>query len=98
MPHLLTGVGLVAGLAKTGSSDRGTRQAILNYIKQHDLNPLQRSFKSRKDSDKYIEWLVTAISGLNYGNVSELFLTRIGLFVHLFLLLSVVFHSFSQKY
>lgn len=38
MPHMLTGVGLITGLAKTGSSDRGTRQAILNYIKQHDLN------------------------------------------------------------
>ena len=38
MPHMLTGVGLVTGLAKTGSSDRGTRQAILNYIRQHDLN------------------------------------------------------------
>lgn len=38
MPHLLTGVGLVTGLANTGSSDRGTRQAILNFIKQHELN------------------------------------------------------------
>ena len=38
MPHMLTGVGLVAGLANTGASDRGTRQAILNFIKQHDLN------------------------------------------------------------
>jgi len=38
MPHMLTGVGLVTGLAQTGSSDRGTRQALLNYIKQHDLN------------------------------------------------------------
>jgi flagellar P-ring protein FlgI len=38
MPHMLTGVGLVTGLPKTGSSDRGTRQAILNYIKQHNLN------------------------------------------------------------
>lgn len=38
MPHMLTGVGLITGLAKTGSADRGTRQAILNYIKQHDLN------------------------------------------------------------
>lgn len=38
MPHYLTGVGLVTGLAGTGSSDRGTRQAIINFIKQHDLN------------------------------------------------------------
>jgi len=38
MPHLLTGVGLVAGLPNTGASDRGTRQAILNFIKQNDLN------------------------------------------------------------
>jgi flagellar P-ring protein FlgI len=38
MPHLLTGVGLITGLSQTGASDRGTRQAILNYIKQHGLN------------------------------------------------------------
>lgn len=38
MPHYLTGVGLVTGLPGTGSSDRGTRQAMLNFIKQHDLN------------------------------------------------------------
>lgn len=38
MPHLLTGVGLVAGLPGTGASDRGTRQAILNFIKQNELN------------------------------------------------------------
>jgi flagellar P-ring protein precursor FlgI len=39
MPHMLTGVGLVSGLVPgQGASDRGTRQAILNFIKQHDLN------------------------------------------------------------
>lgn len=38
MPHYLTGIGLITGLPSGGSSDRGTRQAILNYIKQHDLN------------------------------------------------------------
>jgi len=38
MPYLVTGVGLVTGLSGTGSSDRGTRQAIINFIKQHDLN------------------------------------------------------------
>lgn len=38
MPHKLVGIGLVTGLAKTGSSDRGTRQAILNFVRQHDLN------------------------------------------------------------
>jgi flagellar P-ring protein precursor FlgI len=38
MPHLLTGTGLVTGLANTGSSDRGTRQAILNFVRQHGLN------------------------------------------------------------
>jgi flagellar P-ring protein precursor FlgI len=38
MPHFLTGIGLVTGLANTGASDRGTRQAILNFIKQHDIN------------------------------------------------------------
>jgi len=38
MPYKLTGVGLVSGLPGTGASDRGTRQAILNFIRQHDLN------------------------------------------------------------
>ena len=38
MPHQLVGVGLVTGLAKTGSSDRGTRQAILNLVRQLGLN------------------------------------------------------------
>lgn len=38
MPHLLTGIGLVTGLPNTGSSDRGTRQAILNFIKQNQMN------------------------------------------------------------
>ena len=38
MPYKLTGVGLVTGLPGTGASDRGTRQAILNFIRQHGLN------------------------------------------------------------
>jgi flagellar P-ring protein precursor FlgI len=38
MPHKLVGVGLVTGLAKTGSSDRGTRQAILNMLRKLNLN------------------------------------------------------------
>ena len=38
MPHLLTGVGLVTGLDGNGASDRGTRQAILNFIQRHGLN------------------------------------------------------------
>ena len=38
MPHLLNGLGVVTGLASTGSSDRATRQAILNFIRDHDLN------------------------------------------------------------
>lgn len=38
MPHLLVGVGLVTGLANTGSSDRGTRQALLNVVRQMGLN------------------------------------------------------------
>lgn len=38
MPHQLTGIGLVTGLPGTGSNDKGTRQALLNYIKRHDLN------------------------------------------------------------
>ncbi|MCR9244289.1 MAG: flagellar basal body P-ring protein FlgI [bacterium] len=38
MPHKLVGIGIVAGLAKTGSSDRGTRQAILNVARQLGLN------------------------------------------------------------
>lgn len=38
MPHQLTGIGLVTGLPGTGSNDKGTRQALINYIKRHDLN------------------------------------------------------------
>ncbi len=38
MPHQLFGIGLVTGLPKTGSSDRGTRQAILNVVRQLGLN------------------------------------------------------------
>lgn len=37
MPHQLVGVGIVTGLSK-GSSDRGTRQAIINIIRQNGLN------------------------------------------------------------
>ncbi|HEX5052302.1 MAG TPA: flagellar basal body P-ring protein FlgI [Planctomycetota bacterium] len=38
MPHQLIGIGIVSGLANTGSSDRGTRQAILNLVRQLGLN------------------------------------------------------------
>lgn len=38
MPHQLVGIGIVTGLKKTGSSDRGTRQAILNVVRQLGLN------------------------------------------------------------
>jgi flagellar P-ring protein precursor FlgI len=38
MPHKLVGIGLVTGLAKTGSSERGTRQALLNMIRKLGLN------------------------------------------------------------
>lgn len=38
MPHQLIGIGIVTGLANTGSSDRGTRQAILNVVRQLGLN------------------------------------------------------------
>jgi len=38
MPHQLLGIGIVTGLANTGSSDRGTRQAILNVVRQLGLN------------------------------------------------------------
>ncbi len=38
MPHMLVGVGLVTGLPKSGSSDRGTRQAMLNYVRALGLN------------------------------------------------------------
>ncbi len=37
MPHLLVGIGVVAGLGGTGASDRGTRQAILNVISDQGL-------------------------------------------------------------
>ena len=38
MPHLLVGVGIVTSLQGTGSSDRGTRQALLNLIRDQNLN------------------------------------------------------------
>lgn len=38
MPHLLVGIGIVTGLPNTGSSDRGTRQALLNVVRQLGLN------------------------------------------------------------
>ncbi|MBM4061284.1 MAG: flagellar basal body P-ring protein FlgI [Planctomycetes bacterium] len=38
MPHLLVGIGIVTGLADTGASDRGTRQALLNVVRQLGLN------------------------------------------------------------
>lgn len=38
MPHYLVGVGLVTGLPGSGSSERGTRQAILNLIRDNGLN------------------------------------------------------------
>lgn len=38
MPHQLVGIGVVTGLSGTGSSDRGTRQAILNLVRDHNLN------------------------------------------------------------
>lgn len=41
MPHQLLGIGLVTGLANTGSSDRGTRLAIQNLVRQLGLNVSQ---------------------------------------------------------
>lgn len=39
MPHYLFGIGIVTGLNNgSGSSDRGTRQAILNVVRQLGLN------------------------------------------------------------
>lgn len=38
MPHLLVGIGVVTGLSGTGASDRGTRQAILNLVRDNALN------------------------------------------------------------
>ena len=38
MPLKLTGIGLVTGLPNTGSSDRATRQAVLNAIRSKQLN------------------------------------------------------------
>ncbi len=38
MPHMLVGVGIVTGLSGTGSSDRGTRQALLNMIRDQSIN------------------------------------------------------------
>ena len=39
MPASLTGFGLVTGLDKTGSGSKVTRQAIVNFIRRHGLNP-----------------------------------------------------------
>ncbi len=38
MPHKLVGLGLVTGLPNTGSSDRGSRQAILNLVRKNGYN------------------------------------------------------------
>lgn len=38
MPHLVTGVGVVTGLQGTGATDRGTRQSILNFLREQGLN------------------------------------------------------------
>ncbi len=39
MPHQLIGIGIISGLpAGNGSSDRGTRQAIMNLVRQLGLN------------------------------------------------------------
>lgn len=39
MPHYLVGIGVVTGLTSgSGSSDRGTRQALLNLVRQLGLN------------------------------------------------------------
>ena len=38
VPHHLTGIGVIAGLSGTGSSDRSTRQAILNFLRAGGLN------------------------------------------------------------
>jgi flagellar P-ring protein precursor FlgI len=38
MPHMLVGIGVVTGLAGTGASDRGTRQAILNLVREQGFN------------------------------------------------------------
>ena len=37
LPHLLTGVGIVTALPGTGSSDRLTRQAVLNFINANNI-------------------------------------------------------------
>jgi flagellar P-ring protein precursor FlgI len=38
MPAPLVGLGIVVGLANTGSSERGSRQALLNFIRSQGLN------------------------------------------------------------
>lgn len=38
LPHYVVGIGIVTGLAGTGSSEKGTRQAILNFARDHGLN------------------------------------------------------------
>lgn len=38
MPHQLVGIGIVTGIVNNGSSDRGTRQALINIVRQLGLN------------------------------------------------------------
>jgi flagellar P-ring protein precursor FlgI len=38
MPHQLVGIGVVTGLAGTGASERATRQAVFNVVRQLGLN------------------------------------------------------------
>ena len=48
-------------------------EKIFAAIKAKDLNPLNRSFKSRKTSDVYIKWLAEEISHIDFGNIKGLF-------------------------
>ena len=40
MSNTLTGFGLVTGLNSTGSGSKVTRQALLNFIRRHGINPV----------------------------------------------------------
>ena len=42
-------------------------------IKKRDLNPRNRSFKSRQGIETYVTWIAEEIANINFGNISVLF-------------------------
>ncbi len=54
------------------SYDAAAVEKIFAQIKQRDLNPLGRSFKSRA-TETYLTWLAEEVAKINFGNVIGLF-------------------------